>query len=147
MALVNCPECSKDVSEFAVSCPSCGYSVKEHYDKIRETKREKILTEVNNTLLTIKPVKYYTGYQQLAGIVAVILEKGSATYNLSKEIYPEASRRLDCHVSDLERNIRVMIPAINREKLESIRKQALPSKITTKTLINILATHIMSRRK
>jgi len=28
MALINCPECSKEISDQAVSCPHCGYSLK-----------------------------------------------------------------------------------------------------------------------
>ncbi len=27
MALIKCPECNHDVSEFAVSCPNCGYVI------------------------------------------------------------------------------------------------------------------------
>jgi DNA-directed RNA polymerase subunit RPC12/RpoP len=27
MALINCPECGKEISDQAISCPSCGYRV------------------------------------------------------------------------------------------------------------------------
>ena len=29
MALINCPECGKDVSDTAKTCPNCGYSVQK----------------------------------------------------------------------------------------------------------------------
>ena len=29
MALIKCPECSKDVSDKAQSCPNCGYELKQ----------------------------------------------------------------------------------------------------------------------
>ena len=29
MALINCPECKREVSDAAVSCPSCGYPLWE----------------------------------------------------------------------------------------------------------------------
>ena len=29
MALVKCPECSKQISDQAENCPSCGYSIKK----------------------------------------------------------------------------------------------------------------------
>lgn len=36
MALVNCPECGKqNVSDTAVSCPDCGFAIKDYYEKIR----------------------------------------------------------------------------------------------------------------
>ena len=29
MALINCPECNKEISDTTKSCPHCGYSIKE----------------------------------------------------------------------------------------------------------------------
>lgn len=42
MALIKCPECGREnVSDTAKACPSCGYGIKEHFDKIgRETKKQ-----------------------------------------------------------------------------------------------------------
>ena len=36
MALINCPECGKEVSLTAVSCPHCGYGVKKHFEDIEK---------------------------------------------------------------------------------------------------------------
>lgn len=33
MALVRCPECQREVSDSAVQCPGCGFSVKEHFER------------------------------------------------------------------------------------------------------------------
>lgn len=35
MALIKCPECRKDISDMASSCPSCGYELKK---KITDSK-------------------------------------------------------------------------------------------------------------
>ena len=45
MALTNCPECGKEVSSTAESCPNCGYGVKKHFDSVQRTikKEEKHL--------------------------------------------------------------------------------------------------------
>lgn len=41
MVLIKCPECGKDVSDEAVSCPSCGYSIKKYIaEKKQELKQE-----------------------------------------------------------------------------------------------------------
>lgn len=33
MALVSCPECAKEVSDSAESCPNCGFAVKKHFEE------------------------------------------------------------------------------------------------------------------
>ncbi len=52
MALINCPECGKEnVSDSAPTCPSCGYAINEHFEKIKKdewTKAFKIKTEEEN---------------------------------------------------------------------------------------------------
>ena len=48
MARINCPECGKEVSLTAVSCPHCGYGVKKHFEDIE--KREKALAAYQQTL-------------------------------------------------------------------------------------------------
>lgn len=36
MALIKCPECKKEnVSDTAISCPECGYGIKEHFEKLK----------------------------------------------------------------------------------------------------------------
>ncbi len=51
MALIKCPECGKEVSDKAESCPSCGFGIKKHYDtmyimkekeKVEKSKKEKL---------------------------------------------------------------------------------------------------------
>ena len=39
MALVKCPECGKEnISDSAETCPSCGYAIKDHFEKIEQEK-------------------------------------------------------------------------------------------------------------
>ena len=50
MALIKCPECGREISDKAFSCPGCGYPYiqeeKERLDKIRQEKlREKEIEE------------------------------------------------------------------------------------------------------
>ena len=33
MALINCPECQKEVSDTAVACPHCGFGVSAYIEK------------------------------------------------------------------------------------------------------------------
>lgn len=36
MALIACPECQKEVSEFAPLCPSCGIQVKKRLQQLAD---------------------------------------------------------------------------------------------------------------
>ena len=36
MALIKCPECSKEISDKAESCPQCGYPVADYLKKLEE---------------------------------------------------------------------------------------------------------------
>lgn len=45
MALIKCPECGKEISDKAVSCPNCGCPLKE---TIIETEQSKINTRRKN---------------------------------------------------------------------------------------------------
>ena len=34
MALIKCPECGKQISNAAISCPGCGFPIKKSYEPI-----------------------------------------------------------------------------------------------------------------
>lgn len=37
MALIRCPECGRErVSDTAITCPDCGYGIKDHFDRIKK---------------------------------------------------------------------------------------------------------------
>lgn len=41
MALISCPECEKQVSSRAHSCPFCGFPLDEYFEEIEQEKAEK----------------------------------------------------------------------------------------------------------
>ena len=46
MALITCPECSKQISENAVSCPNCGYPIVKEVSSAREPQQVEV-TSIN----------------------------------------------------------------------------------------------------
>lgn len=52
MALINCPECNKQISDKATACPNCGYPINEK--QLSELKYNVILTELLNDCDKIK---------------------------------------------------------------------------------------------
>lgn len=42
MALINCPECGKQISDKAVSCPECGCPASEFHQSMRKDNRSEI---------------------------------------------------------------------------------------------------------
>ena len=41
MALISCPECKKEISDRAHSCPSCGFPLDEYFQELKEKEEEK----------------------------------------------------------------------------------------------------------
>lgn len=84
MALIQCPECGKSVSEHAVDCPHCGYPLKE----ARELKEQSAATEQNTvqaaTSINAKPRKSSnTGLIVLPIIVVAVIVVGIIIYSNS----------------------------------------------------------------
>lgn len=50
MALINCPECKKEVSDSATTCPSCGYGVRDHIEREQKAKKTRKRLENSNKL-------------------------------------------------------------------------------------------------
>ncbi len=77
MSLIQCPECQKEVSSTAVSCPYCGYGVKKHFEDIEfarlEQERLTLKTEKskkrNKLLKFIIPVSVIV----IGGLVGVVV--------------------------------------------------------------------------
>ena len=44
MALINCPECSKNISDQATSCPNCGHPIKNNESQRVKTSEDSVLT-------------------------------------------------------------------------------------------------------
>ena len=42
MALINCPECGKEVSDKADTCPNCGLAVKKELKNQKEKEKKEI---------------------------------------------------------------------------------------------------------
>lgn len=65
MALVNCPECGRPkVSDSAVSCPDCGYAIKEHFDKNRAEESKRKSAEEASKLEIIRERRRKETYNQ-----------------------------------------------------------------------------------
>lgn len=62
MALISCPECSKEISDRAKECPNCGYPLAERVDVIEDnTAKEVELTFINTETKEKQPENNPTG--------------------------------------------------------------------------------------
>ena len=66
MALVDCPECGKEVSSTAESCPNCGFNVKEHFLTIKNA-------EIQNQNEIIRQEKRQNNIKKLKIIVPILI--------------------------------------------------------------------------
>lgn len=53
MSLINCPECSKQVSDSAITCPDCGFQVSSPVQTIQQTSKKYKLAQAIGVLLTV----------------------------------------------------------------------------------------------
>ena len=74
MALMNCPECNKRVSDLAASCPNCGYPINKKLEYIR-IKLELADTAQSVTITTEEGEVIWTGH---SGEIAQIGVEGTA---------------------------------------------------------------------
>lgn len=67
MALIKCPECSNDVSDIAISCPKCGYPLKN----ASQTPNAKVDALIEQAILRegkIAAIKLYRDHNPKAGL-------------------------------------------------------------------------------
>jgi len=55
MALINCPECGKQVSTAAAACPSCGFPVAEKVSQTESSAQRPVATASNEVLAEVRP--------------------------------------------------------------------------------------------
>jgi uncharacterized Zn finger protein (UPF0148 family) len=106
MALINCPECNKEVSDKALSCPNCGYPIggnttsipdiageyEEQPDSLDETIRNIIEQNSNNKVAAVKMVHAVTGLSLSESKKRVdSLFQKSPSLNLNKQFKPRRS--------------------------------------------------------
>ena len=89
MALIQCPECGKDVSDTAMSCPNCGFLVQPYLSKIEQKKAKQERQRLYETKMTTfikKPHnKIILTITLIICITAIILfAKFISDYNIKK---------------------------------------------------------------
>jgi len=126
MALIKCPECNREISEFAKTCPSCGYKIKHPKQK----KRNKIIGGIIFVVATF-----------CIGIAVIysINKRNQALEKLDKEIiklteYPQRPRsyqevsnliRYDCYCEAYSNNPLYYKWILSKEGFLSIRTELM----------------------
>jgi ribosomal protein L37E len=62
MALIKCPECGKEISDMANSCPNCGYPIKENTQHNENTKKIYEYICDSDQCISICPVKEFNNF-------------------------------------------------------------------------------------
>lgn len=115
MALINCPECEKEISDQAVACPHCGYQMSEEITQNAEVSKEEETPpkkgRVKKAILVLVPICLIV----LAGVFAVnyfngdkavefkVLGENDVPTDIVEQVIPEyrdLERALACMVND-----------------------------------------------
>ena len=62
MALIKCPECGKEISDMANSCPNCGYPIKENTQHNENTKKIYEYICDSDKCISMCPVKEFNNF-------------------------------------------------------------------------------------
>ena len=93
MALINCPECGKQISDKAHNCPNCGYPLENNFaNEIRYD-----ITIISFSLdhnKTIKTIRYLRESLNLSLTEATYIQK-----NLPYKIFKKSLLELDCKIN------------------------------------------------
>lgn len=74
MALINCPECQKEISDQAKTCPHCGLSVQKELAKKKAEEEKKRVEELaKNASPTINAISHIVVFVIIALIIGVIV--------------------------------------------------------------------------
>jgi len=101
MAIIECPECKKEVSDQAVSCPHCGYGIKDHFAKIEYEKRKLEQEEMNKHKIelfkrfTLPKIKLIAKISAIIIVAALIISfihyQNKYSDNFLKLIHPDTN--------------------------------------------------------
>ena len=62
MALINCTECNKEISDKADSCPNCGISFNRKENKVKISKKTKIIAIILSIIIILGGIGSFIGY-------------------------------------------------------------------------------------
>lgn len=118
MALINCPECAKEISDRVKSCPNCGYPM--------QLEEELIPPEASPQQVEITGVRVNKGAGKFAVIAATIVGVGAIAFFLFSQITENIARQ------EYEAAVNTYI-----DNLEALRIAALSGASEAERLCNL----------
>ena len=155
MALIKCPECGKEnVSDSAESCPSCGYGIKQHFEKIKQKETEQKIQEQRIKSVSMPRRSDKGKAEAIIGFVgtifflivllanpslavvwvfAIIIFLGNGIIGLIEisKAEDEYQRKLTLYNMDKERYAKQEIARKDREKEEALKREQEAPKCPT----------------
>ncbi len=135
MALITCPECSKQISEFAACCPNCGFQLtpeniseikekyeREFYDFLNDTKqiKKETIPQESKPKFALRPI-LLTLLFSLILLLSIYLINFIGTYKTSDvRRYENGSNDLGNFKSSTNGNISAIQDRFSKSKLDSI---------------------------
>lgn len=136
MALINCPECNKDVSEKASACPNCGFEVAKYIEK--QKKIQQIQIEAKKEAYLYVKKKQQEEKERIKA-------KMQAEINNKNNIYSQAMHMFKSHSSvDVENAEKLFLSITGYKDADTYYKQC---KIRIEELKVIEKLRIKRRKK
>ena len=163
MALINCPECNRQVSDSAVSCPNCGFGVKEYTKrqqdilKIQEESKkeaiafvEKAMAEREQAKQNAEKEKIFKLNQQYEKAIVLFQTDSVVDVNESEKIFKsldgwkdseEYLKKIEERKADASKREQQRFVELEQEKQRKIEKKK--KRIKTIAVISSIFTAII----
>lgn len=109
MALINCPECNREVSDAAMTCPNCGYSLQETTkDVVKKTMKnigKKIIAIVIILLILICGVLLLKKYKNIPRGEEENIVKATVEHVQESLLSPESMEVIECYTYYLDHSL------------------------------------------
>jgi hypothetical protein len=117
--MIKCPECQKDVSETAKTCPSCGFAVAKALAKAQAKKSSE------EFLKLWRPASLYVGLLLIVGgCVAAFFSFRFSNIDYANKRYDEATRGGDANYTLLAAQAAITVDQYAKEQQEQLTRNA-----------------------
>lgn len=138
MAIINCPECSKEISDTVKTCPNCGFSIKKQKNKKSKKKALIITTSIIGIFIIAFVIVGFITYDSVKPTIEAISNIGTVTNHSVTKI--ERAQNLYDNLSPIQKIFVYNSFSLNKAQKEL---ESMPIDLTTENIEDYLGFNVV----